>query len=67
MGPLAATTPVWVSAPIEVGGRSVVVAVTVALTIVLLHAVAAERLGPAWLVVSSVPLGAQALWAHLLR
>jgi len=67
VGPLAAATPAWVSAPIGVAGRCAMLPATIALTVVLLHAVAAQRLGSAWLVTCSLPLGAQALRSHLGR
>jgi len=67
VGSLAAVTPAWVSAPISGLWRSVSSCATVALTILLLHAVAAERLPLAWLAAGSLPLAAQALRAHLRR
>ncbi len=67
VGPLAAATPAWVSAPIGAVGRCAVLPLTLGLTIVLLHAVAAQRLHAAWLVTGALPLGVQALRAHLQR
>jgi hypothetical protein len=67
VGPLAAATPAWVTAPIGVIGRCVILPATIALAVVVLHAVAAQRLDSAWLVTCAVPLGAQALRSHLVR
>jgi hypothetical protein len=67
VGPLAAATPAWVTAPVGVIGRCAILPATIALTVVLFHAVAAQRLDSAWLVTCAVPLGAQALRSHLGR
>lgn len=63
LGPLALAAPAWVSAPLSPTSRALGAVLAVSGLIVLLHAVAAQRIDPAWLVVGSAPLLAQTVWA----
>ncbi len=61
IAPLAVVTPVWVGVPARGWLRVAAVAAAAAATIVLLHAVAAARLGAPWLVAGTAPLLFQTL------
>jgi hypothetical protein len=65
VGPLALAVPVWVTAPIHPAARTLVAALSFVIVVVLLHAVAAERARPGWLVLASLPIAAQAAAGHL--
>jgi hypothetical protein len=65
VAPLGLVAPVWVSAPVSLRARAVAVAMTGGLTVLLLHAAAAQRLGPQWLVCGALPLALQAVVGHV--
>jgi hypothetical protein len=60
-------TPIWVTSPLRLWARSAVALLALALVVFLLHAVAAERLQPVWLVLAAAPLAVQAAAGHLVR
>ncbi len=60
--PLAVVTPAWAVAPIGAVARLAGALITLAITIVSFHAVAAARLPPAALAVVPLPLVVQSLW-----
>ncbi len=64
VAPLALVLPVWVAAGIPPALRAVVVAVALGMLLVALHAVAAGRLGAAWLAAATLPLLLQAAVAY---
>jgi len=64
IAPLALLAPPWACAPLSTGARMIGALGTIALIIVLLHAVAAARITPGWLVFGGVILAAQAAIAH---
>jgi hypothetical protein len=65
--PLAIVTPIWVTSPLRLWARTTVALLALAVVVFLLHAVAAERLAPAWLVLAAAPLAVQAAAGHLVR
>jgi hypothetical protein len=65
VGPLALFLPPWTGAPLGFFSRLPFVLVTLALIVVLLHAAAASRVHPAWLISGALPIAAQALFAHV--
>jgi hypothetical protein len=64
VAPLALVLPVSVAAGIPPALRAVVVAVALGMLLVALHAVAAGRLGAAWLAAATLPLLLQAAVAY---
>jgi hypothetical protein len=64
IAPLGLVTPAWVSAPLCLGGRAAGLGITLGLTVLLLHAAAAQRVGPGWLPVDALPLALQATLGH---
>ena len=64
LGPVALVTPLWLSAPVGWGGRLAAAAMTVAATILLLHAVAAGRIGGGWLTLCVAPLAIHGMIGH---
>ncbi len=63
--PLAVFLPPWTSAGLGFFSRLGVAFLALALTVVLLHAAAASRVHPAWLMSGALPIAAQALFAHV--
>ncbi|HMJ12596.1 MAG TPA: hypothetical protein VK524_14325 [Polyangiaceae bacterium] len=66
-GSLSLVLPLWVSAELGVAVRVLGAALALGLVLVLLHAVAASRLGAPWLMSSALPLAFQALIGHRRR
>jgi hypothetical protein len=64
IAPLALLAPPWACAPLPTAARLIGALGTIALIIVLLHAVAAGRITAGWLVLGGVVLAAQAAIAH---
>ena len=67
IAPLAIVGPAWGVTRLGLGARLLGAGVTLAFAITLLHAVAAGRVGPAWLVLAALPLLGQALFGNLRR
>jgi hypothetical protein len=65
VAPLALFAPPWASAPISGSGRAGGALATAGLVVVLLHAVAARRLTPGWLLGGGALLALQAIAAHV--
>jgi hypothetical protein len=63
VGPVALVLPIWVASAMRRWMRVAGTAATLTLLLVLLHAVAAGRLGAPWLVAVAFPLALQALVA----
>jgi hypothetical protein len=64
--PLAFVTPTWTAAPLPIARRGVEVALTFAIAVLVLHAVAAGR-GVVWaLPLAALPFASSALLAHCL-
>jgi len=64
VGLLGLIVPIWVTARTGVLSRAAMAMLSVGLMIVLLHAVAAGRVGPPWLLVSALPIALEAAIAH---
>jgi hypothetical protein len=63
--PLSLVVPLWTSAKLGLFARGAGALVTFAAVVVLMHAAAATRVHPAWLILGPLPLAAQALFAHV--
>jgi hypothetical protein len=62
--PLALSMPPWSSAQLGWFARLGGALFTFGAVVVLLHAAAANRVGPVWMAFSALPIAAQALFAH---
>ena len=65
LAPLSLFLPPWTGARIGVFARLAAASASLAAVVVLLHAAAASRVHPAWLVFGVLPIGVQALFAHV--
>jgi hypothetical protein len=63
VGPLAATLPIWVTAPVTPWGRAATAALSATLLILLLHLVASGQASVRLLVLPAVPLAVQVVMA----
>jgi hypothetical protein len=63
--PLAVLVPPWSSAELGFFARLSGALLTLATVVVLLHATAASRVHPAWLILGPLPIAVQAFFAHL--
>jgi hypothetical protein len=67
LGPLGVTAPLWAAAPAPLLRRLLGAGCSVVLALVLLHAVASERVPPAALVLASLPLAIDVVLGHFRR
>jgi hypothetical protein len=65
VAPLSLFLPPWTGAQLGVFARLLAALFTLAAVVVLLHAAAAGRIHPAWLIAGALPIGVQALFAHV--
>lgn len=65
VAPLALIAPVWICAPARAATRGAVAVVSLALVVLLLHAVAAGRVPAPLLAAAALPLAAHAAYGHL--
>ena len=63
--PLSLFLPPWTSAEIGVFARLIAALFTLVAVVVLLHAAAANRVHPAWLISGVLPIALQAFFAHV--